>query len=261
MRARPARNLFLALCCTACAISLLLPGVAGAAILGGGVLGDGQTSLVYDAATGELSLDPPSGGALTSINIDSAAGSFTGPEPPVLGGSFDNYSPTNLFKATFGSSFGAISFGRVFAAGLSEAFLLSDLTVVGSLDGGGDLGAVDLVYVSSSLDLSKDAVRCQKAIGKQTQRVLKSVHKEHAKCLDREAEGRECDATKRDERIAKVLAQAANALDKACGQAEYDELGFVGDAATLRDGLLLTAQNLAVLMIRGGYPANYTEKP
>ena len=31
--------------------------------------------------------------------------------------------------------------------GLSAEFVLGDLTVVGSLAGGGDLGAVDLVYV------------------------------------------------------------------------------------------------------------------
>ncbi len=32
-------------------------------------------------------------------------------------------------------------------SGLSEAFVANDLTVVGSLAGGGDLGAVDLIYV------------------------------------------------------------------------------------------------------------------
>ena len=31
--------------------------------------------------------------------------------------------------------------------GLSEEFVVNDLTVVGSLDGGGDLGPVDLIYV------------------------------------------------------------------------------------------------------------------
>ena len=31
--------------------------------------------------------------------------------------------------------------------GLSEDFVANDLTVVGSLAGGGDLGAVDLVYI------------------------------------------------------------------------------------------------------------------
>ena len=46
-----------------------------------------------------------------------------------------------------GSSFGSIHFGRVAQAGLSEQLVASDLTVVGSLAGGGALGEVDLIYV------------------------------------------------------------------------------------------------------------------
>ena len=84
---------------------------------------------------------------LTSINIDSAAGIFTGDAAQNLGGSFDNDADANIFKATFGSSFGSLSFGNVAQAGLSEEFVADDLTVVGSLAGGGDLGPVDLVYV------------------------------------------------------------------------------------------------------------------
>ena len=53
----------------------------------------------------------------------------------------------NIFKATFGSSFASLSFGAVAQPGLSEDFLSNDLTVVGSLAGGGDLGDVDLTYV------------------------------------------------------------------------------------------------------------------
>ena len=49
--------------------------------------------------------------------------------------------------ATFGSSFGSLSFGNVAQPGLSEDFVLNDLTVLGSLAGGGDLGDVDLIYI------------------------------------------------------------------------------------------------------------------
>ncbi len=42
---------------------------------------------------------------------------------------------------------GSLSFGLVAQTGLSEEFVANDLTVVGSLAGGGDLGAVDLIYV------------------------------------------------------------------------------------------------------------------
>ena len=84
---------------------------------------------------------------MTSINIDSAGGIFSGEAAQNLGGSFDNDADNNIFKATFGSSFGSLSFGNVAQTGLSEDFVLGDLTVVGSLAGGGDLGDVDLIYV------------------------------------------------------------------------------------------------------------------
>jgi hypothetical protein len=118
-----------------------------AAVAAGGAQGDGQTSVIYDAATGEVSVDAPADHQLTSINIDSAGGIFTGAAAQNLGGSFDNDTDGNIFKATFGGSFGSLSFGNVAATGLSEQFLLNDLTVVGSLSGGGDLGTVDLIYV------------------------------------------------------------------------------------------------------------------
>jgi hypothetical protein len=119
-----------------------------AAITGGtGTIGDEQTSIVYNAGTGELSVDAPASTELTSINIDSAAGIFTGNPAENLGGSFDNDADENIFKATFGSNFGSLSFGTVAQTGLSEQFLRSDLTVVGSLSGGGALGDVDLIYI------------------------------------------------------------------------------------------------------------------
>ena len=45
-------------------VCLLIPAASGAAIAGGGVVADGQTSLAYDAATGVLALAPPSGPAI-----------------------------------------------------------------------------------------------------------------------------------------------------------------------------------------------------
>ncbi len=126
--------------------NIYLTGPYGA-LTGKGTRGDGQTSIVYDQRSGELAVDAPAGSELTSINIDSAAAIFTGSQAQNLGGSFDNDADNNIFKATFGSSFGSLSFGNVAQAGLSEQFLLGDLTVVGSLAGGGALGNVDLIYV------------------------------------------------------------------------------------------------------------------
>jgi hypothetical protein len=118
-----------------------------AALAGPGEENDGQTDLVYDAASGALSVDPPEGGMLTSINIDSTAGKFIGDKPAALDGSFDTFSEGNIFKATFGEEFGAISFGNVLPAGLSGQEVIDDLTVIGSLAGGGGLGDVGLVYI------------------------------------------------------------------------------------------------------------------
>jgi hypothetical protein len=118
-----------------------------AALAGDGDRNDEKTSLVYDPRNGELAVNAPASTQLTSINIDSASGIFTGAAAQNLGGSFDNDSDTNIFKATFGSSFGSLSFGNVAQAGLTKQFVLNDLTAVGSLAGGGALGDVDLIYI------------------------------------------------------------------------------------------------------------------
>ena len=118
-----------------------------AAISKEGLPGNAQTSIIYNQGTGEVSVDAPAGKDLTSVNIESASGIFTGAPAQNLGGSFDNDSDTNIFKATFGSSFGSLSFGNVAQPMLTEDVVAGDLTVVGSLNGGGDLGAVDLIFI------------------------------------------------------------------------------------------------------------------
>ena len=109
---------------------------------------EGQTSLVYNAKTGELAVDVSPGTELTSINIDSASGIFTGAADAMnLIGSFDHAAADNLFKAAFGSSFGSLSFGNVAHAGLAEPLVRGDLSVSGSLAGGGGLSDVELIYI------------------------------------------------------------------------------------------------------------------
>ena len=132
---------------SALSTNVYLTGPYAALANGDGKLGDGQTSLVYDTATGELKVDSPAGVDLTSINITSAGSKFIGDQPPVLDGAFDNFAADNVFKATFGGSFGDISFGNVLPPGLSSQDVVADLTAVGSLAGGGDLGDVDLVFI------------------------------------------------------------------------------------------------------------------
>ena len=118
-----------------------------AAIGQGGISGDDQTSLVYDPRSGELSIDAPAGMELTSINITAVGEKFIGAKPAALDGTFDNYAADNVFKATFGGSFSSLSFGNVLPAGISQVDVAADLSAVGSLAGGGDLGNVDLIYL------------------------------------------------------------------------------------------------------------------
>jgi hypothetical protein len=123
-------------------------GAAGlAALAGSGAAGDIQVSLIYDAFSGSFSIDAPAGVELTSINVDSASAIFTGDPAESLGGTFDNSTSSNIFKVSFGSSFGSLDLGDVARPGLSEAVVRGDLTVVGSLAGGGALSGVDLIYV------------------------------------------------------------------------------------------------------------------
>jgi hypothetical protein len=112
-----------------------------------GNVGDGQTSVLYNAATGEVAVEPSDGMAFTSLNLESAAGIFAQDPAIGLGGPFDIDDDSSVFKATFGGSFGALSFGHIADPGLEESFLLNDLTVTGSLAGGGTLGDVDLIYI------------------------------------------------------------------------------------------------------------------
>ena len=129
------------------------------AILPNGILHDEQSSIVYNIHTGEVAVDASSSASITSISLASASGIFTGDPAANLGGAFDIDRDTLIFKATFGSSFGSLSFGTVARPNLDMDFLLSDLTAIGSLDGGGDLGDVDFVYQTSlSLDCNFDGV-------------------------------------------------------------------------------------------------------
>ena len=87
-------------------------------------------------------------GTVSNIPVGiSGDGSFIGDKPVSLNGAFDNFAADNVFKATFGGSFGSISFGNILPTGLEESVVAGDLSVVGSLDGGGALGEVDLIYV------------------------------------------------------------------------------------------------------------------
>ena len=113
----------------------------------GKTIKDHQATLLYDVRSGELEIEASVGSELTSINITSVNGIFTSEPVDNLGGAFDNHSANNIFKSVFGGSFGSLSFGNVTLPGLSEEFLISDLTVEGSVADGGQLREFALIYV------------------------------------------------------------------------------------------------------------------
>ena len=101
---------------------------AYAALAAGGVRDDDQTSLVYDADTGEMAIDVSE--EFYILNIDSKSGVFTGLQPKWFS-TFDNFDTHNIFVARLGPTFSSLSFGNVARPGLTRNQLIDDLTVWG----------------------------------------------------------------------------------------------------------------------------------
>lgn len=135
----------------ACSMPFLVmgiePALAGSFSALAGIRGpdDRHVVLSYNSLPGEISVHAPATKNLTSISIDSASGIFTSSAcAQNLDGRFDNASEDNIFKATFLDSFGSLSFGAIAQTGLAPIYVANDLTVVGSIEGGGGLGDVYL---------------------------------------------------------------------------------------------------------------------
>ncbi|MCA9168142.1 MAG: peptidylprolyl isomerase, partial [Planctomycetales bacterium] len=90
------------------------------------------TFVTYNSITGALRLD--TGTNLTTLEIVSESGIFTGSAADNLGGTFDVDSDTKIFKLDI-NSFGSLSFGSVALPNLDESFVREDLTISGSLAG------------------------------------------------------------------------------------------------------------------------------
>ncbi len=107
------------------------------------------STLIYDPATGNVSLDSQ-GQRIVSMVVDSTSGIFTGQRPPSLNGEFDVFRSKRLFKFD-ASGFGNVDFGAAAAKGLTEAALLRDLCVAGSLPAGESLSGVRLKSAQGAL--------------------------------------------------------------------------------------------------------------
>ncbi len=110
--------------------------------------GESLISLVYDPRTGRLRLRSRNA-ALTSFSLESSGSRLrrTAEAEQLLSGAFDLAEPTTFLKVD-AASFQYLDLGLALPAGLSEVQLLADLSVMGSLRGGGQLGTVRLEYLS-----------------------------------------------------------------------------------------------------------------
>jgi hypothetical protein len=92
-------------------------------------------SIIYVPESGRLSATAPQGSMLTALEIQSAAGNFTGTSEN-LDGIFDFSSPHKLFKLRTGG-FSSLELGPILPTGLTPEAMLTDLTVDGASLGGG----------------------------------------------------------------------------------------------------------------------------
>ena len=108
--------------------------------------GDGKVVIDYDPNSGNVSVRTSA--PISSFQLESASGAFTGEAAQGLGGPFDVDSDGKIFKATFGDQFSEVDFGPAAQTKLSESFLLNDLSATGSFAAGGTFGdQMELNYV------------------------------------------------------------------------------------------------------------------
>lgn len=106
---------------------------------------DGQVVVVYDPATGDIRIDTDNQ-LLTSIQLTSKDQIFLQGMGIELDGIFDVDQPEKIFKLGV-DGFSDPHFGPIAPVGLTASYLESDLTLDGSMLGGGGLDNVSLLVV------------------------------------------------------------------------------------------------------------------
>jgi hypothetical protein len=122
----------------------------------------------------------------------------------------------------------------------------------GPLAGGGGGGGDD--DDDTLPELTPEAARCQSAIGRATGRLVTSTRQLHARCLDREARGVECNAAALDAKLERAAARAERSLAKACSAEDLGDLGFAGSEAQIVSELISAASFEAESLIGETYP-------
>jgi hypothetical protein len=101
------------------------------------VLADGVPDVLYNPTTGEFTLHPDGVVGIDSFKIDSASGIFT-EDPPVFPGAsvFTTDTDIRISRNFFAPALsGAHNLGAVAPTGLTEAFLMGDLTMLMGISG------------------------------------------------------------------------------------------------------------------------------
>jgi hypothetical protein len=141
------RNTFLALA----VLSVLVAAAPSQAATTLGAAGDSKTSVAYNAATGGFTLQPD-GQAVGLFDIQSATGIFTGSVTlpnPGLGLNVDTASRKSWAALPAQAVNTDFNLGVLAATGLTQAFLLGDLSLVGSGGFGTTNRDFDLVYTGA----------------------------------------------------------------------------------------------------------------
>jgi cyclophilin family peptidyl-prolyl cis-trans isomerase len=124
-------------------------------------IGDG-VFVIYNTNTGVVRVD--SNKSLSTVEIVSKSGIFTGSPATNLGGSFDVDTDFKIFKLsplTTGGQpigFGSLSFGPVAQKNLTDAFVRNDLTIQGSLVPNGGLSSKTVRIEVFPSDLSGNRI-------------------------------------------------------------------------------------------------------
>ena len=130
--------------------SVLIPQNATGTLLPAGGFNDERLSLIYNADDGELAVDLADMNDLGFLEVRSESGIFIGERPGILHGPFDVFdrSLISLFRQSGGEET-SFSFGTIVTLGLSEQFLLDDLTATARAftNVTQPIDPVDLIYV------------------------------------------------------------------------------------------------------------------
>lgn len=119
--------------------------VAEMPLAGADYLSDGEITLVYDPADGNMSIDA-SGKMISTFELQSASGVLTGTTPDIVLPPFDVHTPVKFFILKT-DGIGDTDLGPIAGAGYDGATLSADLTLNGSVLPSGGLGNANLAVV------------------------------------------------------------------------------------------------------------------